>query len=90
MYKATLDCGELVAQTKDMVLKDSILDPLEEQCWELFKSYCDSFNMKIKYEENDSYMIDFDIAKTIQESIFRIFQEMGFKLKDQHTGEIIK
>lgn len=89
MYKAILDCGELVAQSRDMVLKDSVLDPLEEKCWELFKRYCDSFNMKIAYDDGDSYKIDFDIAKIISESVFKVFQEMGFKLKDQHTGETI-
>lgn len=48
-------------------------DELECECWELIKSYCNQFGIKIEGE------ISFDLAKEIQDCIIRQFETAGVK-----------
>ena len=75
MYKAELECGELIAKSRVLPLDHSVLDDLETECWELFMKYCEEFNIRIRV---DNSYIDFDIAKAISGKILEYFEKMGF------------
>ena len=59
-------------------LKTQILDELEYECFELFKKYAVAFNIEIIDTDDDK--IDFYTAKTIQDTIIKIFEDTGFKI----------
>ncbi len=68
--KEPIDCSQL-----------ECFDELEESCWDLFKSYCEYFGLKLINEDDDEDSISFDIAKGIQEVILKILQNAGIKFK---------
>lgn len=68
--KEPIDCSQL-----------ECFDELEESCWDLFKSYCEYFGLKLINEDDDEDAISFDIAKGIQEVILKVLQNAGIKFK---------
>ena len=66
----TVDCSRL-----------GFFDEMEESCWDLFKSYCEYFGLKLINEDDDEDAISFDIAKGIQEVILKVLQNAGIKFK---------
>ena len=68
--KEPIDCSQL-----------ECFDELEESCWDLFKSYCEYFGLKLINEDDDEDAISFDIAKGIQEFILKVLQNAGIKFK---------
>lgn len=68
--KEPIDCSQL-----------ECFDELEESCWDLFKSYCEYFGLKLINEDDDEDAISFDIAKGIQEHILKVLQNAGIKFK---------
>ena len=68
--KEPIDCSQL-----------ECFDELEESCWDLFKTYCEYFGLKLINEDDDEDAISFDIAKGIQEFILKVLQNAGIKFK---------
>ena len=68
--KEPIDCSHL-----------GFFDEMEESCWDLFKSYCEYFGLKLINEDDDEDAISFDIAKGIQEVILKVLQNAGIKFK---------
>ncbi len=66
--KEPIDCSQL-----------ECFDELEESCWDLFRSYCEYFGLKLINEDDDEDAISFDIAKGIQEHILKVLQNAGVK-----------
>ena len=52
---------------------------MEESCWDLVKSYCEYFGLKLINEDDDEDAISFDIAKGIQEHILKVLQNAGVR-----------
>lgn len=52
-------------------------DELEEECWDLVKSYCSRLGIKLIPDEDGKPPISFDVAKSIQDNILEHLQEAG-------------
>lgn len=52
------------------------LDALEEECWSLFKEYASMVGAEIDEDDEDEFGPDYDIAKTIQENIISIVEDV--------------
>ncbi len=55
----------------------TFFDEMEYESWELFKGYSKLLGIDIHPENND---IDFYIAKQIQETVLKIFEDGGIKI----------
>ena len=75
--KETVDCSRL-----------GFFDTMEESCWDLFKSYCEIFDVQLISEDDDEEAISFDIAKGIQDHIIDLFLKAGVKLKFDSDQEV--
>ena len=67
----------VLSPTEVKALGITFFDELENDCWKLFKGYCDALGIQIV---NDNDHEDFFIAKQIQEKVFDIIQESGIKI----------
>lgn len=54
-------------------------DELEEECWDLVKSYCSRLGIKMIPDEDGKPPISFDIAKGIQDQILGELQNAGVR-----------
>lgn len=63
-------------------------DELEEECWDLVKSYCSRLGIKLIPDEDGKPPISFDVAKSIQDNILEHLQEAGvqFHFDGQDEG----
>ena len=52
-------------------------DELEEECWDLVKSYCSRLGIKLIPDEDGKPPISLDVAKSIQDNILEHLQEAG-------------
>ena len=67
----------------------NLFDQLENDCWELFKEYCNTLGIQI-LDVNDGNDEDFYIAKQIQERVLGIIEESGIKLNYEPNNEILE
>ena len=82
----TVGDGTLVLSPAEVqALGITFFDELENDCWELFKGYCDALGIQVV---NDKEHEDFFIAKQIQEKVFDIIQESGIKINFGSNGSI--
>ena len=63
-------------------------DELEEECWNLVKSYCSRLGIKMIPDEDGKPPISFDVAKSIQDNILGQLEEAGveFRFDGQDEG----
>ena len=63
-------------------------DELEEECWDLVKSYCSRLGIKMIPDEDGKPPISFDVAKSIQDNILGQLEEAGveFNFDGQDEG----
>jgi len=63
-------------------------DELEEECWDLVKSYCSRLGIKMIPDEDGKPPISFDVAKSIQDNILGQLEEAGveFRFDGQDEG----
>lgn len=63
-------------------------DELEDECWELVRSYCALLGIKMIPDEDGNPPISFDVAKSIQDNILEQLQEAGveFRFDGQDEG----
>ena len=63
-------------------------DELEEECWDLVKSYCSRLGIKMIPDEDGKPPISFDVAKSIQDNILGQLEEAGveFNFDGQDDG----
>lgn len=73
------------SESNILVSRTSCEDELEYRCWDLFKSYAIAFDMKLTNTSNNSDDIDFAIAKTVQDKMYSVFEEMGYKIVPDKT-----
>ena len=87
MKKINLPLGDNnIILSKDDInieLKTEVLDELEYDCFDLFKKYAAAFGIEMLDEDNNE--IDFFTAKTIQDAVIKIFEDAGFKPKNEQA-----
>ena len=64
-------------------------DELEEECWDLVKSYCARLGIKMIPDEDGKPPISFDVAKSIQDNILGQLQEAGVEFRFDGQNEEI-
>ena len=62
-------------------------DELEEECWDLVKSYCSRLGIKMIPDEDGKPPISFDIAKGIQDQILGELQNAGVRFNFDEISE---
>lgn len=62
-------------------------DELEEECWDLVKSYCARLGIKMIPNEDGKPPISFDVAKSIQDNILRQLEEAGVEFRFERADE---
>ena len=61
-------------------------DAMEEECWELIKSYAERLGIDILPGEDGEEAINFDLAKRIQDTILNEFMMAGVEMKFSDEG----
>ena len=62
-------------------------DELEEECWDLVKSYCSRLGIKMIPDEDGKPPISFDIAKGIQDQILGELHNAGVRFNFDEISE---
>ena len=63
-------------------------DELEEECWDLVKSYCEKLGIKMIPDEDGNPPISFDIAKDIQDTILEHLDDAGVEFNFDTPDEV--
>ena len=73
--KEPIDCSRL-----------GYFDSMEDECWELIKSYAERLGIDILPGEDGEEAINFDLAKRIQDTILNEFMMAGVEMKFSDEG----